>query len=241
MSNEGAGERSGAGAVGASALLEKAIAIAVRAHAGKKDKAGQPYILHPLRVMLSLETLEERIVAILHDVLEDGSPNIADEARRLLPERLLKALNAVTKKADEKGPENYGRFIERAAADPLARAGQRERLGTRRLVAAAALGRRLLVVRPPRGQAGRHPRLFPKGRRLRPAHDRHLRAQRLQYPPPQPRHRRARRERLDYARRRRVEHCRARGRLHHHLAARWDMTATIPAPAASAEFLLDGE
>ena len=121
MSNEGAGERSGAGAVGDSAMLEKAIAIAVRAHAGKKDKAGQPYVLHPLRVMLSLETLEERIVAVLHDVLEDGSPDIADEARRLLPERLLKALNAVTKTADEKGPENYGRFIERAAADPLAR------------------------------------------------------------------------------------------------------------------------
>ncbi len=155
MSNEGAGLRSGTGAVGDSAMLGKAIAIAVRAHAGKEDKAGQPYILHPLRVMLSLETVEERIVAVLHDVLEDGSPDIADEARRLLPERLLKALNAVTKKADEAGPANYGRFIERAAADPLARrvkiADLKDNLDVTRLSAigsedAARLERYLLAL-----------------------------------------------------------------------------------------------
>ena len=121
MSHKGAVESSGTGAVGDSDLLENAIGIAVRAHAGKKDKAGQPYILHPLRVMLSLDTVEERIVAVLHDVLEDGPADIAGEARRLLPDHLLKALCAVTKTADEEGPENYGRFIERAAADPLAR------------------------------------------------------------------------------------------------------------------------
>ena len=107
--------------MGDSALLERAVGIAVRAHIGQTDKSGQPYILHPLRVMLSLETVDERIVAVLHEVLEDGPTDIADEARRLLPKRLLEALSAVTKQADEEGPENYGRFIERAAADPLAR------------------------------------------------------------------------------------------------------------------------
>ena len=54
--------------------LEKAIKIAVEAHTGQLDKGGNPYILHPLRVMLSLETEEERIVGILHDVVEDCSP-----------------------------------------------------------------------------------------------------------------------------------------------------------------------
>ena len=51
--------------------LERAIAVAVRRHAGATDKAGAPYILHPLRVMLSLGNETERIVAVLHDVVED--------------------------------------------------------------------------------------------------------------------------------------------------------------------------
>jgi len=53
-------------------LLEKAIQLAVEAHRGQRDKAGQPYILHPLRVMLRMGTDGERIVAVLHDVIEDG-------------------------------------------------------------------------------------------------------------------------------------------------------------------------
>jgi len=51
--------------------LERAIAIAAEAHAGQVDKAGAPYILHPLRMMLSVSSIDERIVAVLHDVCED--------------------------------------------------------------------------------------------------------------------------------------------------------------------------
>jgi len=51
--------------------LEKAIKIALEAHIGQVDKGGNPYILHPLRVMLSLNSEEERIVGVLHDVVED--------------------------------------------------------------------------------------------------------------------------------------------------------------------------
>jgi (p)ppGpp synthase/HD superfamily hydrolase len=51
--------------------LERAIVIATEGHSGEKDKGGAPFILHPLRMMLSLSTLEERIVAVLHDVCED--------------------------------------------------------------------------------------------------------------------------------------------------------------------------
>jgi len=54
--------------------LEKAIKIAVEAHTGQLDKGGNPYILHPLRVMLSLNTEEERVVGVLHDVVEDCAP-----------------------------------------------------------------------------------------------------------------------------------------------------------------------
>lgn len=51
--------------------LEKAIKISVEAHTGQVDKGGNPYILHPLRVMLSLNSEVERIVGVLHDVVED--------------------------------------------------------------------------------------------------------------------------------------------------------------------------
>jgi (p)ppGpp synthase/HD superfamily hydrolase len=51
--------------------LERAIQIAVEAHAGQVDKAGEPYILHPLRVMFGLDTDIEKIVGVLHDVVED--------------------------------------------------------------------------------------------------------------------------------------------------------------------------
>jgi (p)ppGpp synthase/HD superfamily hydrolase len=51
--------------------LERAIVIAAEGHAGATDKAGAPYILHPLRMMLRLSSPEERIVAVLHDVVED--------------------------------------------------------------------------------------------------------------------------------------------------------------------------
>ena len=53
--------------------LQKAISIAVKAHEGQIDKGGNPYILHPLRVMMSLRTVDEMIVGVLHDVVEDCS------------------------------------------------------------------------------------------------------------------------------------------------------------------------
>lgn len=52
--------------------LQRAIEIAAEAHREQTDKAGAPYLLHPLRVMMSLDTDDERIVGILHDVVEDG-------------------------------------------------------------------------------------------------------------------------------------------------------------------------
>jgi (p)ppGpp synthase/HD superfamily hydrolase len=52
-------------------LLERAIQIAIEAHAGQTDKAGEPYILHPLRVMFSLDAIDQKIVGVLHDVVED--------------------------------------------------------------------------------------------------------------------------------------------------------------------------
>lgn len=102
-------------------LLERAIELSVSAHEGQTDKAGKPYILHPLRVLMRLEDPESRIVAVLHDVLEDGSPQAAEEARKLLPPELYEALLGVMKREDEHGPEGYARFIGRASKNPISR------------------------------------------------------------------------------------------------------------------------
>lgn len=83
------------------ATLERAIAIAAAAHAGQVDKAGQPYILHPLRVMLRMTTVAERIVAVLHDVVEDTEVTLEVlGAEGFLPE-VISAVDALTKRQGE--------------------------------------------------------------------------------------------------------------------------------------------
>ncbi|ROL78170.1 GTP pyrophosphokinase [Pseudomonas protegens] len=97
--------------------LERAIAIAARAHAGQVDKGGAPYILHPLRVMLRLSEPRERLVAVLHDVIEDSPVTLEQLRGEGFSEEVLQALAALTKVEGEDYPE----FIRRAAQNPLAR------------------------------------------------------------------------------------------------------------------------
>jgi (p)ppGpp synthase/HD superfamily hydrolase len=97
--------------------LERAIVIAAEGHAGKLDKAGNPYILHPLRVMLRLDTNEERIVGVLHDVVEDCEWSIDDLRGEGFSEAVLRAVEAVT----IRDGESYDDFVARAAADPIGR------------------------------------------------------------------------------------------------------------------------
>ena len=78
--------------------LEKAIQIAVDAHTGQIDKGNNPYIFHPLRVMLSLENEEEQIVGILHDVVEDCDGWTYEKLRSEgFSENILDALRSVSK------------------------------------------------------------------------------------------------------------------------------------------------
>ena len=98
--------------------LEHAIALAAKAHAGKVDKAGAPYILHPLRLVLRLSTTEERIVAVLHDVVEDCHEWSLDALREEgFSETVIQAIDAVTRRSDEA----YEAFVRRAAANPIGR------------------------------------------------------------------------------------------------------------------------
>ncbi len=97
-------------------MLEKAIHIAVEAHAGQIDKAGKPYILHPMRVMLSGKNEDEMICGILHDAVEDTPVSIEMLRAEGFSENVLAALEAVTKREGE----SYEDFIERIAKNPLA-------------------------------------------------------------------------------------------------------------------------
>lgn len=105
--------------------LEQAIALATEAHRGQRDKAGAPYILHPLRVMLALDGSAERIVGVLHDVVEDGGIDWTFErlaAEGFGPE-VIEALRLVTKRPDDQGDDldSYLRFVRRTLANPIAR------------------------------------------------------------------------------------------------------------------------
>jgi len=97
--------------------LEKAIALAVNVHQGQTDRAGAPYILHPLRVMFRLQGDVEQIVGVLHDVVEDSETTFDDLRRMGFSEAVITALDAVTRRDDE----TYEVFVERSAAQPLAR------------------------------------------------------------------------------------------------------------------------
>ena len=97
--------------------LERAIAIAANAHAGQTDKAGVAYILHPLRVMLMLETEAERIVGVLHDVVEDTAVTYEDLRVAGFTEEILAALDSVTRRDDE----DYEAFVLRAGQNPIGR------------------------------------------------------------------------------------------------------------------------
>lgn len=77
--------------------LEKALEIACKAHKGQKDKTGESYILHPINVMLKLKDKHERVVALLHDVLEDTNYQIEDLVREGLDEEEQEALLLLTK------------------------------------------------------------------------------------------------------------------------------------------------
>jgi len=127
--------------------LEAAIEIAVRAHRGQVDKAGEPYILHPLRVMFRVREQGHRVevqaAAVLHDVVEDTHITL-DEVAALDP-AVAVLVDAVTRRPTEP----YLDFIRRAASNPEARAikladvsDNRSRLDRLRPVEAESLAKR---------------------------------------------------------------------------------------------------
>ena len=98
-------------------ILQRAIEIATEAHAGQFDKSGKDYIGHPLRVMEMGRTEDEKIVGVLHDVVEDTDWTFEALAEEGFSKEVIDALRCVTKLSDN---ENYDDFIERVKKNPLA-------------------------------------------------------------------------------------------------------------------------
>ncbi len=97
--------------------IDKAISLASEAHFGQIDKAGQPYILHPLRLMFNFSLESEMIVAILHDVIEDSHFTLNDLKQQGFADEIINAVECLSKKQGE----NYEDFITRLSSNKLAK------------------------------------------------------------------------------------------------------------------------
>src|SRR5512145_2822330 len=95
------------------ATLGKAVVIAAQAHQVQYDKAGTPYILHPLRTMLRMNSETEMMAAILHDVVEDTEWTLDKLRRAGFAEEVVPAVECLT----HRGHETYDEFIARVCTN----------------------------------------------------------------------------------------------------------------------------
>ncbi len=103
-------------------VLEDAIALAALAHRGQLYPTAalgrDPFILHPLRVMLRVSTEVERVTAVLHDVVEDTEYSLGDLSRLGYPSRVVDAVDRLSRREGER----YEDYVDRILPDPTARA-----------------------------------------------------------------------------------------------------------------------
>lgn len=92
-----------------------AIKLAVVAHDGQVDKGGKPYILHPLTVAEFVDNDDLRILAVLHDTVEDTDVT-NDDIRSQFGDRIADALDHLTHRQGE----SYDEYIDRVSEDPMA-------------------------------------------------------------------------------------------------------------------------
>ena len=97
-------------------VVEKSLQIALKAYAGQRDKAGKAYILHPIRIMLQMDSDYEMAVALLHDVVEDSNCSGNDLLAEGIPPDVVDAVLALSKRDGE----TYDQFIDRVAGNALA-------------------------------------------------------------------------------------------------------------------------
>jgi (p)ppGpp synthase/HD superfamily hydrolase len=98
------------------ATLQRAIELTVLLHSKQVDKSGQPYILHPMRIMLRCSTAEERQAAIMHDLIEDTNLTIEELAKEGFCQSVIDCVNCLTRRDGE----TYADFIERCCENSMA-------------------------------------------------------------------------------------------------------------------------
>lgn len=101
----------------AAKLLNKAAIICVTKHLGQRDKMGCAYFQHPMRVAMRCTTDEQKMVALLHDVIEDCNVTATDLLVEGFPREVVNGILAVTKQDGE----SYADFIARAKQNELGR------------------------------------------------------------------------------------------------------------------------
>ena len=100
-----------------SELFDLALKIAVEAHREQKDKSGREYVMHPIRVAERCKDPRAKIVALLHDTIEDT--NVTAEYLRCegFPDEIINGVLSVTKREGE----TYDDFVRRAAENVIGR------------------------------------------------------------------------------------------------------------------------
>ena len=95
-----------------SQYLHKAIIIACEAHQGQSSINGEPYILHPLRLLIKAKSNEERIIAILHDVVEKTNISLADLKNKGFDQNIISSIDSLSRRRGESYVDYIGRLIQ---------------------------------------------------------------------------------------------------------------------------------
>ena len=95
---------------------ELAYRLASKAHKGQKDKGGEDYFKHPLTVSNKLSGDKEKVVALLHDVVEDTDVTVNDLKEAGFSDEVVSAVSTITKKAGE----DYEEYLNRVKQNPIA-------------------------------------------------------------------------------------------------------------------------
>ncbi|HCL4480112.1 TPA: GTP pyrophosphokinase [Clostridium botulinum] len=98
-------------------LISKALLFATTGHINQIDKGGEDYILHPIRIMQNMDTIEEKLVAILHDTMEDCKATEEDLKNIGMPKDVIEAVKVLTKEKRE----DYFKYIKRVKQNSIAR------------------------------------------------------------------------------------------------------------------------
>ncbi len=96
------------------ATIERALEIALEAHRDQTDRADEPYILHPLRIMLNMKSTEKMLIATLHDVVEDSDWTLEDLRNEGFSDKVVNGVDSLSKRPDE----DYKSYIERVKKNP---------------------------------------------------------------------------------------------------------------------------